>query len=492
MTAQKLGAVSPVLASFYAQWRVRSGVIPLLHEERDSPPERLLQAVWQHQRLLRDQLRTLDGQTLRVLHPGFQSLEGGPDFRGASLQVGDSPPRCGDVEVDLRASGWRAHGHDRNPAFQHVILHVVWECQGPRPGAPPVLLLRGVLDAPLGELSLWLGGEAAQAWPEQLRGQCCAPLGGLAPAQLLGLLHEAAQVRLQSKAAQFQARARQAGWEQSLWEGLFRALGYKHNIWPMQRLAELRPRWSLRAAQPLALQARLFGISGLLPLELTRSESGVDHYLRRVWDQWWRERDEFCDCLLPRALWRLHGQRPANHPQRRLALAAHWSAAGELPARLERWCARDWPNRALAGSLLQTMQVEPDEFWSWHCTLRSARLKQAQPLLGLTRATDLAVNVVLPWLWVRAVEGKNLAAQRALEHRFFAWPAAEDNAVLRLARERLLGGAPPRALPGAAAQQGLMQMVRDFCEHSNALCESCKLPELVRDWKAEQVSSAPP
>jgi len=104
----------------------------------------------------------------------------------------------------------------------------------------------------------------------------------------------------------------------------------------------------------------------------------------------------------------------------------------------------------------------------------------------------LAVNVVLPWLWVRAVEGKNLAAQRALEHRFFAWPAAEDNAVLRLARERLLGGAPPRALPGAAAQQGLMQMVRDFCEHSNALCESCKLPELVRDWKAEQVSSAPP
>ena len=96
--------------------------------------------------------------------------------------------------------------------------------------------------------------------------------------------------------------------------------------------------------------------------------------------------------------------------------------------------------------------------------------------------TDLAVNVVLPWLWIRAVEGKNAAMQSALERRYFAWPAAEDNSVLRLARQRLLGGASRRALPGAAAQQGLIQMVRDFCDHSNAICEHCKLPELVRDW----------
>ena len=127
----------PVLDSFYAQWRARNGVIPVLHEEGDSPPERLLQAVWQHQRLLRDRIRTLDGQTVRVLHPGFLSVEGGPDFRGASVQFGDLPPQSGDVEVDLRSSGWRAHGHDRNPAFRQVILHVVWECEraaATRPG----------------------------------------------------------------------------------------------------------------------------------------------------------------------------------------------------------------------------------------------------------------------------------------------------------------------------------------------------------------------
>ena len=479
------GKVPPVLASFYAQWRVRCGVVSVLHEDRDSPPERLLQTIWQHQRLFREQLKTLDGEPVRILHPGFRSVEGGPDFRSAIVQVGDGPPRTGDVEVDLRSTGWRAHGHDRNPAFQNVILHVIWEGEQAAAGAPPTLVLRHALDAPLGELSLWLGGEAAQTLPADLRGECSAPLRTVAPAQLLDLLHQAAHVRLQSKAAQFQARARRVGWEQSLWEGLFRALGYKHNSWAMQRLAELRPRWQTPRTQPLALQARLFGISGLLPVELTRAQTGSDGYVRRIWDQWWRERDEFSDCMLPRSLWHLHGSRPANHPQRRLALASRWSVADDLPQKLQRWCAREVPDSALAASLLETLQVEPDDYWSWHCTFRSPRLKKAQPLLGATRVTDLAVNVVLPWLWIRAVEGKNASLQRAIERRYFAWPPAEDNSVLHLARQRLLGGATRRAFPGAAAQQGLIQMVRDFCDHSNAICERCKLPELVRDFSAQ-------
>ena len=238
------------------------------------------------------------------------------------------------------------------------------------------------------------------------------------------------------------------------------------------------------------MQARLFGISGLLPLELTRSETGADNYVRRVWDQWWRERDEFSDCLLPHALWRLHGSRPANHPQRRIALASHWSMNDDLAQKLERWCTRDVPDSALADTLLEALQVAPDDFWSWHCTFRSPRLKKAQPLLGSTRVTDLAVNVVLPWLWIRAAEGENAAMQTTLERRYFAWPPAEDNAVLRLARQRLLGGTSPRALPSAAAQQGLIQMVRDFCDHSNAICDRCKLPELVKDWTAQHSESA--
>ena len=479
------------LDSFYAQWRVRCGVVSLLHEDHESPPERLLQAIWQHQRLLRDNLKTLDGQSVKVLHPGFRNLEGGPDFRSAVVQLGDESARTGDIEVDLRSSGWHAHGHDRNPAFANVILHVIWESEKPSPGAPPLVLLRRVLDAPLGELSLWLGGESTAALPDPMRGKCCAPVKVLSATQLFDLLHQAAHVRLRSKAAQFQARARQVGWDQSLWEGLFRALGYKHNVWPMQRLAEVRSRWKPDGedSPALALQARLLGLSGLLPSDLTRNRVGVDEYLRRVWDLWWRERDEYLDCILPRAVWHLHGLRPANHPQRRLALAAGWSAGVDVPAKIEAWCAQDLPDSALPPALWKALQPATDDFWSWHWTLKSPRLKHPQPLLGPARVTDLAVNVVLPWLWARAVEGNSPAVQDRIESRYFNWPAAEDNSVLRLARQRLLSGASHRIFPRAAAQQGLIQIVRDFCDHSNAICDNCKLPELVKELSALTKSS---
>ena len=57
--------VNTTPSNFYARWRVESGLVPAWREGEAFPPERLLQAVWQHQRLLRDRLRTLD---LSLIH----------------------------------------------------------------------------------------------------------------------------------------------------------------------------------------------------------------------------------------------------------------------------------------------------------------------------------------------------------------------------------------------------------------------------------------
>ena len=483
--------MNPSAEAFYTDWRNQSRAGDVLHDKEGFPAERLLQAVWRHQRLHRDRLKTLDGKSVRVFHPGFVSAEGGPDFRGAVVQIGGEPPRSGDVEIDLCSNGWHAHGHDRNPNFKNVILHVVWESGVPASGPvqnerPTTLLINNSLNATLGELSQWLEGDSVSALPENLRGKCSTSLSEFDESQLENLLRQAARVRLEAKAAQFSARAQHAGWEQTLWEGLFRALGYKHNAWPMQNLAETRQLWSPGAKSPLAFQTRLLGISGLLPAELTRSQKSSDIYLRRVWDCWWRDRDEFAEIILPRAVWKFHGLRPANHPQRRLALAAHWLADKNFISKIEDWCAADPGDNAPPDSLLKILQFERDEFWSWHWTFKSARLSKSQPLLGGTRATDLAVNVILPWLWALAAKGRSATLRSEIERRYFDWPAAEDNSVLKLARQRLLGTAGARILPGAAAQQGLMQIVRDFCEHSNAVCADCRFPDLVRGWSTTE------
>ena len=477
----------PQFSNSYAEWRKHAPWQLFLHDGTDVPSEDLLQAVWFHQRLLRDRLTTLDGRPVRVLHPGFWNHEAGPDFHGAMIQFGNEAPLQGDIEIDLRNSDWKAHGHDSNPTFRNVILHVVWR----RSGSPAqsTMELEPVLDSPLAELRWWHGSDAARSYPAELVGRCGAPLRELSAAQLSELLQQAAVIRLQSKAAQFQARARQVGWEQSLWEGLFRGLGYKRNLWPMLRLGELRSRLCPERELPsvLSLQARLLGVAGLLPDELTRQAASSDTYVRRLWDSWWREREAFVDCALPRSLWDFAGLRPANHPQRRLALMAHWLAESGLMARLESWCAAGMEPAQESSALMAALGVPTDEFWNRHWTLRSKALAASQPLLGATRVTDLAVNVVLPWLWVRAVEGKNDALRREMERRYFAWPAAEDNSVLRLARERLFGSVLPKGVRSAAAQQGLLQVVRDFCGHSNSICSECRFPDLVKDWRSRGV-----
>jgi hypothetical protein len=474
--------LSPDRNNFYADWRAQNLRQWLLREGAEPPPERLLQLIWFHQRLQREELMTVDGRSVRVLHPGFWNREAGPDFRGAVVRFNGESPKSGDVEVDLHSTGWRAHRHAGNPNFQNVLLHVVWHSE--KPTDLPTLPLRDHLDAPLDELMLWLGGEEASGFPSALEGQCRGPLQNLTPQKLCELLRQAALVRLRSKGARFQARARRVGWEQALWEGLLRALGYKHNAWPMQHLGELRPVLCPAGENPgiLALQARLLGASGLLPGQLAGRPAGTDRYLRQLWDLWWRERESLSDVSLPPSIWRFAGIRPGNHPHRRLALAAHWLAAGDLPVRVERWCTATIPDSRLPDSLLELLQVRDDPYWLRHWNLRGTPTTRAQPLLGATRVADLAVNVILPWLWVRAAEGRRDDLRKEMERRFFAWPLAEDNAVLKLARQRLMRGAKVKGLRGAAGQQGLIQIVRDFCECSNAVCAACCFPDLVKDW----------
>lgn len=69
-------------------------------------------------------LRLADGRPLAVVFPGVPGPGQGPDFTGAILDA-DGDLLRGDVELHLRSSGWRTHGHATDPAYGNVVLHVV-------------------------------------------------------------------------------------------------------------------------------------------------------------------------------------------------------------------------------------------------------------------------------------------------------------------------------------------------------------------------------
>ncbi len=361
-----------------------------------------------------------------------------------------------------------------------MILHVVWD---PAESSPvlPTLVLRDVLDSPIEDLREWVegAGELPSKW---LTGHCSAPLRALSPESIGDLLQQAALVRLTTKAHVFRARGRAAGWTQALREGVFRALGYKHNAWPMQRLAETLPSLDpipTHARNPRdAWEARLLGLSGLLP---TEPKSGTR--ARQLWDLWWRERDALRPHALPPFLWRLNGVRPVNHPQRRLALAAAWLADDAWESRLMTWF-KDWFEDAPSAThpehaLFDALRPETDGFWRRHYTLTARALPDVVPILGAGRLNDLAVNVILPWLWARADAGDAAPTLRRIEEQYLRWSPGEDNATLKFARARLFGAEDLPLRKTAAVQQGLLQIVRDFCSQANALCDQCPFPKRV-------------
>lgn len=465
----------------FLRWRAHRIESARFSEKPDqAPPEALLQQVWRYQRLVQDRLHTTEGQAVRILHPGFWNQEPGPDFRKAVVQIGTDAPVTGDIEIDLLPQGWRRHAHEGNPAYKNVILHVTWEPSS-RIDEMPSLSLKHALDSTVPELSFWLGIEPKPA-PAGLAGKCSGPLAHLSAQMLRDVLKQAAQARFYQKAEQLQSRARQAGWEAALWDGLFSALGYKRNVWPMRRLAELMP--ALRGGIPAdsaaaSLQARCFGVAGLLSPDLRAARSG-SAYLRRIWDCWWRELDSLREVQFPAGMWNFAGLRPANNPQRRIALASHWMLAGDIPEKLERWISKGIESPDFLSSMEEILQAPHDEFWSYRWTLKSTPFREASPLLGRQRLTDMAVNVILPWLYVRACAARNDTLAKAAEDRYFLWPAAEDNSVLKIARQRLFGGVPRNFLKSASEQQGVLQIVRDFCDHSSATCENCQFPGLLQ------------
>ena len=86
--------------------------------------EKLMHYVWQHKLWLQSDMTTVDGRRVQVIDPGLHNSDAGPDFFNAKLQIGGDM-WCGNVEIHVKASDWYRHGHDKDMAYDSVILHVV-------------------------------------------------------------------------------------------------------------------------------------------------------------------------------------------------------------------------------------------------------------------------------------------------------------------------------------------------------------------------------
>lgn len=87
--------------------------------------EEFLHYLWKHRRFSSKDLKTTQGEELRILSVGDHNTNAGPDFFNSRIML-DDQEWVGNVELHMKSSDWYVHGHEIDEAYDNVILHVVW------------------------------------------------------------------------------------------------------------------------------------------------------------------------------------------------------------------------------------------------------------------------------------------------------------------------------------------------------------------------------
>ena len=88
--------------------------------------EDFLHYLWKFKKFDALNLKTSNNEEVTITHVGQYLELAGPDFFNAQITIGNQK-WAGNVEIHLKSSDWYVHHHERDAAYENVILHVVWE-----------------------------------------------------------------------------------------------------------------------------------------------------------------------------------------------------------------------------------------------------------------------------------------------------------------------------------------------------------------------------
>lgn len=88
--------------------------------------EDFLHYIWKFKKFHFTRATTVSGLPITLIDAGTANMNSGPDFFNARVKIG-TQLWAGNVEIHLKASDWYSHHHEQDPAYDNVILHVVWE-----------------------------------------------------------------------------------------------------------------------------------------------------------------------------------------------------------------------------------------------------------------------------------------------------------------------------------------------------------------------------
>jgi hypothetical protein len=351
--------------------------------------EEFLHYLWKYGLYYADNLKDNEGNIITVIHPGDYNHDSGPDFFNARIRIGETE-WAGNIEIHIKASHFEAHGHNRDHAYNNVILHIVAESDRRVRNAKgqEVLTVKIEFDKSL-----------LQKFTELVNNPCIIACQNeiikIDRFVIRHWLHSLVVERLNNKSEIIQRMFSETGndWEETFYRTLSRYFGFRVNAEPFEMLASALPFKIIRKHidNRFQIEALLFGTAGML-------EEGL--FKQAIDDEYYRDLiKEFRILAVKYSLrpvhgwiWKFNRLRPVNFPTIRISqLAAMLAVTGGLFSKIiELKDIKD---------LRKVFEVSASEYWDNHFVFGKKSRKISKNTGSL--ATDiLLINSVIPILFI--------------------------------------------------------------------------------------------
>lgn len=482
--------------------------------------EKTLHKIWINQDFS-DEIVSSSGDTITILNPGeYNKDSAGPDFKHARLKIGHLT-FVGDIEIDLDYSDWKNHGHNINKHYNKTILHLcytnkqrqnyVYTAEGRKVNSVTINDKVSIDDL---EFEIKIAGKIPKAKGNNIK--CSYEVTKVDQTPKSKFILELGIKRFQNKCNRIYRRLKELKflssmqinepviryeltkefnnkkfsiddfkvkelWQQLLYELIFEALGYSKNKNMMIKLAQNANIMFLKQFREVEhynylLESALYNISGLMPEVDIETERNSD-YLSLMNELWGNINANYDGKRFDETQWHFLGQRPQNFPTVRISGGAkilESIISRNLVGVIIKKFSELTSTKVLINSIRSLFIIKASSYWKEHYVFEKTSKVKLNYIVGLNRADEIFVNVLLPYLAVYFdVFGNEILSRKVLKV-YNEYEQKSDNAIIKKVTSDLnLGGFNSKAI----YSQGMIELYRNYCTKNK--CLECDIGKIV-------------
>jgi len=483
--------------------------------------EKLLYEIWKSKNF-EAQLKTFDNQIIEIVDAGENNKEfAGPDFFNSRIKVGNIT-YLGDVEIDIWHSDWKSHGHYLDKKYNKVILHIVLSKERFRPFVytqdgrkiNSICLIDFINDSYQTSLRNAIVSERTN------RGfvmPCTENNKDILLEEKLKLLFDLGIERFKQKEKKIfeclkemvflkEMNIREPVvrydfgeeyqnkkftpvefndpllWQQLIYEMIFEALGYSKNKDNMLKLAkavnlDFLIKFKDEENFQEIIECTLFNVSGIISVGHHKLNEKSTEYLRVSIEKWSGIKDQYDGSYFKKEKWNFFKLRPQNFPTVRIA------GGGRIIKRLIRddllksiimLFTSDQKQKKIVSMLRSMIIVNAKGYWHNHYVFDNAAKEEIKYFIGLSRADEIIINVILPVLAVYFEIFDDKAAARRVKKIYLNFHQKSSNRVVNQVTDSLhIANSESKSVH----QQGMIELFRHYCVKER--CMECEIGTVV-------------